>query len=476
MSALLFVAPLASAGKPQLPLPTTAERGPAPSASSSTPLEWHALEDQAVQRLSAYLRIDTANPPGNELPAAQFLQRILESEGISSTLYPSAPGRANLVARLRGNGSKRPLLLLNHLDVVPADATAWKVPPFSGTVKDGVIWGRGAIDMKSIGIMQLTALIALKRSGVALQRDVIFMAVADEEAGGELGAAFMLKAHAELFSNLEYVLNEGSRGVERDGRPLYWEISPGEKAPLWLQLVARGTAGHASRPFPAAATHRLARALGRLASWEPPVRVLPEIQEFFATIAPLQPEPRRTWFSDIRAALQKPEVREDLSHTPDLAALVRDTVAITLLKGSAKMNVLPSEASAGLDCRLLPGTDPDQFLKTLREVIADDGLTIVEEERNRATSSPSDSEAMQVIRRVLAKHTPGVPVVSPITRGASDSRFFRERGISAYGVSPYMMDDSLYAGMHGVDERISVENLQRGCRIIFEVVEGIGGL
>lgn len=427
---------------------------------------------EAVQRLSDYLRLDTTNPPGHERRGAEYLQGLLRQEGIESTLYETAPDRAVLYARLHGNGSGRPMLLLNHIDVVPAVASEWQVPPFSGLVKDGYIWGRGAIDMKSIGIMQLEAFIELKRQNVPLARDVIFMSVADEEAGGEMGTHWMLTHHADLFTGLQYVLDEGSRGISENGKPRYWEVVGGEKAPLWLRVTAKGRGGHGSRPAFDDPTHRLSRALGRLAAWRPPVRVLPSIEKFFGAIAPYQVGPRAVWFKDIRRALKTDATAEaDLDTTPDLAALVRDTVAITVLRGSDKTNVIPSEASVELDCRLLPGTNPDVFLKTLKGVLGDNRLQIEALMRTTAYASPEDSLAMRTIRKYL--ETPGVPVVMPIARGASDSRFFRERGVAAYGFAPYMMDDSLWAGVHGIDERLSIESLERGVQLMEHVVHDL---
>ena len=249
-------------------------------------LPWKALEDEAVSLLSRYIQIDTTNPPGNEIKAAQFFKEIFDREGIEARIIESAPGRGNIYARLRGDGSKKAMVLLNHMDVVPADAKLWKEPPFSGLIKEGVIWGRGALDDKGPAIMELVAMLALKRQNVSLKGDVIFLGTADEEAGGALGAGYLVEKYPELFQNVGVVLNEGGGiRVGEDGRARFYNVSVAEKTPLWLKLTATGTPGHGSTPGNNLAVNKLIAALNRIMSYQSPVRVVPEVQQFYADTA-----------------------------------------------------------------------------------------------------------------------------------------------------------------------------------------------
>src|SRR5688572_2454717 len=244
----------------------------------------NALEQEAVSLLSRYIQIDTTtNPPGNEIKAAQFFKAIFDREGIESRIIESAPGRGNIYARLRGDGSKRALLLLHHMDVVPADARLWKEPPFDGAVKDGFIWGRGAIDNKGGGVMELMTLLALKRQNARLKGDVIFLGTADEEAGGVFGAGYLLDKHRELFKDVGVVLNEGG-GIRlgEDGRARLYSVGVAEKVPLWLKLAALGAPGHAASPGSDQAVLKLIAALNRIAAYQSPIKVVPEVQKFYA--------------------------------------------------------------------------------------------------------------------------------------------------------------------------------------------------
>jgi len=355
------------------------------------------------------------------LKAAAFLKTILDREGIEARVIESAPGRANLYARLRGNGSKKAVVLMHHMDVVPAEAKLWKEPPFSGLVKGGEIWGRGSLDNKGGGIMGLMTLLALKRQGVALQGDVILVGTADEEAGGMLGASFLLEKHADLFKDVGVVLNEGGGiRVGEDGRARLYSVGVAEKVPLWLKLTAPGTPGHAASPGDNQAVLKLIAGLNRLAAFQSPIKVIPEVQKFYADSAATAPANRREQYGDLRKALQDPEFTAEFLKDRSNNARVRNTISITGIKGSDKINVIPAEASAEVDVRLLPGEQPEAFINELRNVLADDSIKIEVLLSRTAATSPTSPEAMKVITEYAKAHDPGAAVLFPVGSGFTD--------------------------------------------------------
>jgi len=264
-----------------------------PGAAADAP-DWEALGSEAVSLLVSYLQIDTTNPPGNETRAAQFFKAIFDREGIEARIIESAPERGSIYARLTGDGSKKAIILLNHLDVVPADKRLWSVDPFSGEIKDDYVWGRGALDMKGMGILELMTMLILKREGISLKGDVIFLGTADEEAGGRMGAGFIMREHFDLVKDAGLVLNEGSAITLRDGKAWFYGVSVSEKSPFGLTLTATGTPGHGSTPRPDSAVNKLIAALQRVISYQTPLKVLPEVQQFYAVLADGMPSPRRS--------------------------------------------------------------------------------------------------------------------------------------------------------------------------------------
>src|SRR5881396_3328516 len=322
--------------------------------------EWKALGDEATALLSQYLRINTTNPPGNEIAAARWLADVLRRDGIEARIFEPAPGKANLYARLAGDGSARPLILLNHMDVVLASREYWTVDPFGGLIKDGAVWGRGALDMKGEAIAQLMTMLILRRAHVPLKRDIIFLATSDEEIGAGVGAAWIVERHPELVRDAEFLVNEGGTiRLGEDRRVEYYGVGTTEKSPFWLQLVARGTAGHGSRPTPDNPVHRLIRGVARVAAYQTPLLVTPPVDRYFRDLATIEPDAqRRGWFQDIRAALRDTATARAITADLTYNALLRNTISITGLKGSDKTNVIPPVATATLDVRLLPGQDP----------------------------------------------------------------------------------------------------------------------
>ena len=447
---------------------------PVMSSGADIKLDWKALDDESVATLSRYVQVDTTNPPGNELKAAEFLKTIFDKEGIEARVIESAPGRANLYARLRGNGSKKAVVLMHHMDVVPADAKLWKELPFSGLVKGGEIWGRGSLDNKSGGVMALMTLLALKRHSIALKGDVIFLGTADEEAGGMLGASFLLEKHAELFQDVSVVLNEGGGiRVGDDGRARLYTVGVAEKVPLWLKLTAPGTPGHAASPGDNQAVLRLIAALNRLAAYQSPIKVIPEVQKFYADSAPTAPANRREQYLDLRKALQDSIFAAEFLKERSNNSRVRNTISITGIKGSDKINVIPAEASAEVDVRLLPGEEPQAFINELRRVLADDSIKIEILLSRTAAASPIHPEALKVITDYAKANDPGAAVLYPVGSGFTDCHFFRAKGIPCLGFLPQRNTPSSEGLVHGVDERIPVERLASAIRAMYEIVSGL---
>ncbi|MBI1847188.1 MAG: M20/M25/M40 family metallo-hydrolase [Candidatus Rokubacteria bacterium] len=431
--------------------------------------DWAALGREAVGILVDYIKVDTTNPPGNERRAVDFLKPLLDREGIETRVIDSAPGRANLYARLRGDGRRPALVLLNHLDVVPADARFWSVDPFAGVVKDGYVWGRGALDMKSLGVLQLVTLLALKRHGVPLRADVIFLGTADEEAGGNQGIAVVLGQQADLVRGAGVVLSEGAFNFLRNGR-VFWAVNLGEKSPVSVTLTATGTPGHGSMPRADSAVNRLIAALSRVMAWETPIKVLPDVQAFYAAMAEFEPSPVRERLGDLATGLQDPAFRQEFTRNLSNNARVRNTISITMLEASNKINVIPATASARLDVRLLPGEDPAAFVEQLKATIADERVQIRIATTVVAGSSPDTHPALEAIRAVARAHDPQAPLVMPMTTGASDCRYFRQRGTPCYGFTPITLRGRDGEGFHGNDERVAVDQVIEGTRLYYEVV------
>ena len=437
--------------------------------------DFDALSTETAQRLAEYLRVRTVNPPGNETEGARWLQQLLAREGIESEIFESEPGRGNLYARFKGTGAKRPLILLSHIDVVPATDSAWQVSPWSGETKDVYVWGRGALDMKGQGIVEAMTLIALKRRGVPLARDLILIANADEETGST-GALWFTEQKADLIRDAEFLLNEGgSNQLDDSGKPEYYGIGVTEKIPYWVRLTARGAPGHGSVPRADNSAARLSRALGRIAAYESPIKVTPAAARFFKDLSTRERDPKRhRWLADAAAAVRTREGRAFYTSNPYYNALLRTTISITVLHGSDKTNVIPPEATAELDVRMLPGVTPDAFLKELRGVIADSAILITPLRPDRAaTTSPLGGELMAAVHEAVDSLDPGAMVTTTMLTGFTDSWYYRHLGIGAYGVEPFRTTSADDRTVHGNDERVSLENLRFGVEFYYRIVERV---
>ncbi|HEX3554666.1 MAG TPA: M20/M25/M40 family metallo-hydrolase [Thermoanaerobaculia bacterium] len=424
-----------------------------PAAPAAAP----ALSE-AAGWLQQYLRLDTSNPPGNEQRAADFLAGILQREGIAARTVKTPEGRANLWARLSSPASSgRAVLLLHHMDVVPP-GPGWSVEPFAGRVRDGYLWGRGALDDKSLGIVQLAALVDLKRRRVPLARDVIFLAVADEENGGLRGTAWLLAQHPELFQGVEAVVGEGGRSqTGAGGKLLWWGVEVSQKRPLWLEVATSGRGGHGAGLNPDSANHQLVQGLARLLGAPPRFRVSPPVRDYCRAMAPLQNKYWRRIFSNVDAVITESGPKEFL--LPGMANLFLDTVQVTVLRGGDRINVIPASASARIDVRLLPDTDANAFLKNAERLLGPGFDVKVLVTSPPAPPSPASGRLYGALERALR---PEAPVVPAFIAGFTDSRFFRERGIAAYGLSPFRLGPEDTQGIHGPNERISLPELDRG--------------
>jgi len=430
------------------------------------------LEKDSLVLLQDYVQINTVNPPGNESRAVEFLSRIFDAEGIHYETAESAPGRGNIWARLQG-GDEPALILLHHMDVVPADEAYWDVAPFSGEQKDGYIYGRGTLDMKSAGILHLQAFLALHRAGKQLRRDVIFIGSADEEAGGAYGAGWLAENRPEIFSKAGLLLNEGGGG-RIEGSAAMFSIEVAQKVPLWLRLVVNGQPGHGSSPRVSSATTRLIRALANLQGYQFPAHIVPSVDAYFRGLALQQQDDKRLAYADIEEAVSDPDFLLQLQlENPGLHALTRNTCSITRLQGSNKINVVPPVASAEIDCRLLPDQDPDKFIQQLQNIINDAAVSIEVILSFSAAASPVDTELYQSITRVIQRHYPEAPVLPGVSGGFTDSHYFRDLGIDSYGFIPFLIPAAERAGVHGNNERISTENMQRGVRLLLEIVQEV---
>ncbi len=423
--------------------------------------------------LRDYLRIDTTNPPGRENLAVDYFARILAHEQIETRRYASVPGRESLWARLPKSpdapSAGGAVLLLHHLDVVPA-GPGWQVPPFSGEIRDGRLWGRGAIDDKSLGIAFLRAMVELKRSGVRRTRDVIWLAVADEESGGGKGTAWLLEKHPNLFADVAAVIGEGGANRVSQGRVLWWGVEVAQKRPLWLEVSAEGRGGHGSGLNPWSANHDLIRGLDRLLERAPRWRVSPPARDYLRALAPLHPGYWQSRFLAIDRIVRPEGPTEML--LPGLANLFLDTAQVTVLSGGDRINVIPAKARAQIDVRLLPDTDAEAFLREVKEALGQDLEVRVLVSSPPAAASPMTTPIYAAFEKTLGRQAPVVPA---FIAGFTDSRYFRERGIPAYGFSPFALEGPDLAGIHAADERIPLAELDRGIERTEDFLRAIAG-
>lgn len=448
-------------------------------ASSSTSraagngVNWDEVQKEALELFIQYLKIDTTNPPGNEIRAARFFAGICKREGIEHQVFEPSPGRGVIWARVRGDGSRRPIILLNHSDVVPHSKEFWSVDAFSAAIKDGFIYGRGAMDMKSLGMAQFVTMLTLKRAKVPLKRDVIFLATADEEAGGLNGAGWFAKNHPELIKGAEFLFNEGGNNiVDSSGKVLSVGVGPSEKTPAWLRLTATGEPGHGSTPRANSSVNRLLRALNRLLDYTPPIQLTPVVEQSFRSVAQLVPPQQAAKYANLREAVKDPDFLRQLESDPFARSIIRNTISVTVLQGSNKINVIPPVATAEIDTRLVPGEKLDRWIAELRGVIKDDSIKIEPILSFEANDSPTDSELVKTVAAIVKQKFPEAVITYPVLAGFTDSHYYRDLGVMSYGFSPFVAPPrELGGGYHGNDEHIGRKAYVEGVKFFYEIVE-----
>ena len=432
----------------------------------------HTLDDEAVLWLQEYLQVDTVNPPGNESRAVDFYSKIFKNEGIEFNSAESAPGRGNIWARLKG-GDKPALILLQHTDVVPANMNFWTRDAFSGEIHDGYIWGRGALDMKGTGISQLAVFLSLHRSGVALNRDVIFLATADEEAGGAFGAGWMVENHPEVFEGAGLLINEGGSGYQANGKIIFG-VEVTQKVPVWLRLTAVDTPGHGSSPRPTSSVTRIVEALHLIKENPFQARIIPEVERIFKSDSKSMEGELSDKFFNIKESIELEGFLEELQeYSASRHALTRDTCSMTRMGGSSKINVIPPEAWAEIDCRILPDRPAEEFIDTFTDLVKDTGVEVEVIMAFTSAISPTDSDLFKAIEEVTSDLYPNSSVVPSVSTGFTDSHFTRDLGIASYGFNPLIAKGDEFSGVHGNDEKVNESAFRQGVLDLKKIIRRV---
>jgi acetylornithine deacetylase/succinyl-diaminopimelate desuccinylase-like protein len=433
-------------------------------AQQSAP-DFNQAQAEAVKFLSDLVKIDTSNPPGNETRAAEYVKGVLAAEGISAQIYESAPGRGNLVARLKGNGKKKPLLLMGHLDVVGVERDKWTVDPFAGIIKDGYLYGRGSTDDKAMDAANLEVLLLLHRLKTPLDRDIILLAEAGEEGTTEFGIDFMVEKHWDEIT-CEYALNEGGSTPEENGKVQYVGVSTTEKVPRGLILKARGSSGHGSAPRVDNAITHLAAAVAKVGTWEAPMRLNETTRRFFQQMAKISPPEKAQLYQHVedRAVQQKLHETE-----PAYYSMLRTSLVPTIIKGGFRVNVIPADAEATLDVRALPDENMDALKASLAKLINDPAVEIASTPGNlRPATPPSglDTDAFHALEIAQQKVFPGALTIPIMQVGATDSSELRAKGVQAYGIGTVATRED-NKRIHGNDERAQIAGFGKFLQFLY---------
>lgn len=430
--------------------------------------------DSAVTLLRQFIRINTSNPPGNEEEAILFLEALLHREGIRSQVFSSTPRRANILATIEGKRREKPIVLLGHVDTVPARDDEWGVDPFGGEIKDGFLYGRGTIDMKSQIICQLLSFIHLYQQGIAPEHDIVFLATCDEEVGGEHGVKYILD-RVPYLKDAAFVLSEGGCITEEDG-VLHAQISVSEKILSQFMIVARGKGGHGSLPHKDNANEKIIHASKAILSYNWPFTPTRIVTAYLNGILKGKKGKGFT-YTTLHETLKKKAFKTYVEANPVYNALLRNTVTLTILQGGDKVNVIPTESRATFDARLLPTERHEDFFKIISKLCGDQiEVQPLRSGHSMPRSSFYNTRYFKTIGRVV-KHLKGaIPILPFLTTGATDLRYFRNQGITAYGFFPITLPKEELLRMHGVNERISIENLREGLEGTYRIVESLASL
>ncbi len=440
------------------------------------------VEEEVTQFLCELIRINTTNPPGNETVAAKYVAESLSSEGFECDILESAPERGSIITRLKGTGEKPSLLLLSHLDVVAADAKEWSVDPFGGVVKDGFVWGRGALDMKGMTAIEVMVMRLLKRNKVRLKGDVVLAATADEEQGGLSGANYLLRNHPEKIY-APYVLNEGGGEAMPTRNGNVFTVQTAEKGILWFKVKAKGTPGHGSMPNVADnAIMRMNKVIAKLDNYQSKVSLVPTVKKLLEELARQDPTLKEPFTRLLRNPERSDQILDELSKTaPQLAEEIRPrlkmTITPTIIHGGVKENIIPSECVTVFDCRILPGQESTQtigLIKALLGEVNSEKLVFEELQTQEPSESTAETPLYTTIANVLREFEPNCGVTPMLTTGGTDSRFFRRKGSVCYGFHPMypeIVSGKIIKLEHGIDERISIKNLIFGTSLLYETVK-----
>jgi len=441
--------------------------------------DWQRIDEETMRHFQALLRIDTSDPPGQEAPAVEYLKSVLEREGIETRTFAFDPKRPNLVARIRGNGKKRPILIMGHTDVVNVDPTKWTYPPFSATRNAGYVYGRGAVDDKDNVVAGLMVMLLLKRMQTPLDRDVIFLAESGEEGSVRFGIDFMVKQHWKEIE-AEYCFAEGGNVVRTLGKVLLAQVETSEKIPYAVKLIARGPSGHGSVPLRTNAIVHLTQAVARITAFQTPMRLNETTSSFLERLATISTPEDAMRYKNLLIGKESDAIQEYFAvNNPRIHSMLRTSISPNIIKGGYRVNVIPSEAEATLDIRALPDEDFPKLLDELRRVINDPAVEVVKVERDtRPGAKPSrlDTEAFRLIEEAIKRHY-DVTTLPMMSTGATDMAYLRARGVQCYGIGPLVdsEDGPKGYGAHSDQERILEEALFKFIRFHWDIVVNLAG-
>lgn len=441
--------------------------------------DWNQVDAEALRHFQTLVRIDTQDPPGFEQPAVEYMKKVLEAEGIPVKIFAFDPRRPNLVARLKGTGKKRPVLIMGHTDVVNVDPAKWIAHgPFSADRADGYIYGRGTVDDKDNATACLMIMLTLKRMNIPLDRDVIFLAESGEEGAVRFGIKYMVENHFDDIA-AEYAFAEGGSGIRQDGKMKYVSVGTAEKIPYAVKLVSRGVAGHGSRPLRSNAVVHLANAVGKVAAWQTPMRLNDTTRAYFERLAMVSTPEEAARYNGIVNPEKTDAIQEYFAeHEPGSYSMLRTSISPTVIKGGYRVNVIPSEAEATLDIRALPDEDMPKFLEMLKKVVNDPAVEVVREARDTRPGAPPsrlDTDGFRILEAAAKRTYPGVPVLPTMQTGATDLSYLRAKGIQSYGLGPAtdIEDGPKGFGAHSDQERVLESELYRFIRFHFEIVRDL---
>jgi acetylornithine deacetylase/succinyl-diaminopimelate desuccinylase-like protein len=448
-----------------------------PGFSQSSRIDWQGTEAETLKHFRALVQIDSSNPPGNETAVVKYLKQVFDAEGIENRVYALEPSRANIVARLRGSGAKRPVLIMAHSDVVGVQREKWPVDPFGAVLKDGYIWGRGTVDDKDKLVANLMTMLLLKRSGAKLDRDVVFLTEAGEEGETIVGIDYMVREHFDEI-DAEFALTEGGSARLEQGKITLVAVATAEKLPRRVRLVVNGTSGHGSVPRTDNALVKLSAAVAKIGTWETPMRLNDTTRTYFERLANVSTPTRAARYKGLVDPAKTKQIQRYLAENePTHYSMLRTSVVPTILKAGFRMNVIPSEAEATIDVRALPDENVEKFFEEMKKVINDPAVRIEQMSAGARTATPPsriDNEMFQAIEAVSKRLYPGSTTLPTMLTGATDMAQLRAKGIQSYGLGPALEEqDSTNFGAHSDVERIPEQSLYRFTRFVGEIVSDI---